>query len=855
MIEIRNLSKIYRASLDKPCTAIDNLTLDLPSTGMVFITGKSGSGKSTLLNMIGTLDNISRGDIYVESRSVKKFTDKEAQEYRSSYLGFIFQDFLLLDELTVKENIELALNISGITDEQVFKDIIKRVDLEGKEDKFPNELSGGQRQRVAIARALIKNPKMLLCDEPTGNLDQRTSRQIFNILKEESKTKLVIVVSHNLIDAENFADRIIELFEGKILHDYTKTENYNNEFTETENYVILPHHKDLTNKELQVLNHKVQNQKFRIAQNKGGFYNTKEVPIQRGEFELSSSHLSKKNKIKLSSMFFRKNKHGAPYIILMTTLLISLFYIFQVFIAFDGNRSLESDNDPDNFIKISTETEKGTLSESRILYVTDSDLKEYEENGFNDYHKLYNWTLNFRTSMLDKGSFSRFGAMINYNYITETFGTLECDQEYLTKLFGNKNNELDIVAGDLTNATKKMIITDYTADAILANTKKGLETYDDVLKSYKNYVCAIVNTGYKEKYAKVIEDGINAKNEKIASKDYLEMYSDDKDHNDFYGEVNRSLGISYTFSTNIYEDFNMTEGTKSFSCYNVHFESNKKTYFDESITIYPSSKLKDGQIIMNYMEYNEIFDKLLTPEDLKEFKPHKVKLLKYDDNTTNGEVVQELEFEIISLSSTTYVSTNDYKELAKYHYMPYGVYFDNIDNYDKLVKTSSSLGYFINDVDTGVVPVIYTVLSLFKGFCVLIIGLLFIASFLHIVFYGVNSIRKNIYEIGVLKALGAKSFDIAIIFITQITIIGVALALTSILGIYLSSIVSDNLLIGAFEDFLTITIFELDIIGYNLDVMGIDILIAFVLTIVSSFVPLIYLKSIKPLNILKGRNK
>ena len=166
-----------------------------------------------------------------------------------------------------------------------------------------------------------------------------------------------------------------------------------------------------------------------------------------------------------------------------------------------------------------------------------------------------------------------------------------------------------------------------------------------------------------------------------------------------------------------------------------------------------------------------------------------------------------------------------------------------------------NLGYFINDVDTGVVPVIYTVLSLFKGFCVLIIGLLFIASFLHIVFYGVNSIRKNIYEIGVLKALGAKSFDIAIIFITQITIIGVALALTSILGIYLSSIVSDNLLIGAFEDFLTITIFELDIIGYNLDVMGIDILIAFVLTIVSSFVPLIYLKSIKPLNILKGRNK
>ena len=107
----------------------------------------------------------------------------------------------------------------------------------------------------------------MLADEPTGNLDQRTSRQIFNILKEESKTKLVIVVSHNLIDAENFADRIIELFEGKILHDYTKTENYNNEFTETENYVILPHHKDMTNKEVESLNNLVKEKKIKIKTN------------------------------------------------------------------------------------------------------------------------------------------------------------------------------------------------------------------------------------------------------------------------------------------------------------------------------------------------------------------------------------------------------------------------------------------------------------------------------------------------------------------------------------------------------------------------------------------------------------
>ena len=133
--------------------------------------------------------------------------------------------------------------------------------------------------------------------------------------------------------------------------------------------------------------------------------------------------------------------------------------------------------------------------------------------------------------------------------------------------------------------------------------------------------------------------------------------------------------------------------------------------------------------------------------------------------------------------------------------------------------------------------------------------LLFIVSFSHIVLYGINSIRKNIYEIGVLKALGTKSIDIAKIFIVQIAVIGFAISIVSILGIYLSSILSDLLLISAFEEFLTITIYGLNIIPVNIPVVSLDLTLVFIISIISSIIPLIYLKTIKPLNILKGKKK
>ena len=177
MLEVSHLTKIYKTKGGTPVKALNDVSLKFPETGMVFLLGKSGSGKSTLLNMIGTLDDITSGDLIVDGYNVAEFTPVEQQEYKSCYLGFIFQSFVLLDEFTVYENVKLALDIVGSEEEERVTKAIKDVGLEGMENKFPNELSGGQRQRVAIARALVKKPGMLLCDEPTGNLDFKTSKK------------------------------------------------------------------------------------------------------------------------------------------------------------------------------------------------------------------------------------------------------------------------------------------------------------------------------------------------------------------------------------------------------------------------------------------------------------------------------------------------------------------------------------------------------------------------------------------------------------------------------------------------------------------------------------------------------
>ena len=221
MLKLENITKIYEGKNFKQI-ALNDVTLAFRKNEFVSILGPSGSGKSTLLNIIGGLDKYTSGNLIIDGVSTRKYKERDWNNYRSKKVGFIFQNYNLINHQTVLSNVLLALNIVGNSKRENIKlarKVLKDVGLENYIKKRPKELSGGQMQRVAIARALVTNPDIILCDEPTGALDSQTSIQIMEILKNISKDKLVIMVTHNVSLANKYSNRVIALKDGIITYD------------------------------------------------------------------------------------------------------------------------------------------------------------------------------------------------------------------------------------------------------------------------------------------------------------------------------------------------------------------------------------------------------------------------------------------------------------------------------------------------------------------------------------------------------------------------------------------------------------------------------------------------------------
>ncbi len=221
MIKLININKYYKSGTEL-YHALRDINLEFGDSGMHFIHGKSGSGKSTLLNVLGGLDKYDSGDLIIDNVSTASFSRKDFNTYRNTYIGFVFQEFNVLKGLSVYENIALSLELQHLNVKQNhnrIQEIIDKVGLTGLENRMMNQISGGQRQRVAIARALIKNPRVIIADEPTGNLDSKNSKMVMDLLKELSKDHLIIVVTHSDTLAHEYADRIIDIKDGVITND------------------------------------------------------------------------------------------------------------------------------------------------------------------------------------------------------------------------------------------------------------------------------------------------------------------------------------------------------------------------------------------------------------------------------------------------------------------------------------------------------------------------------------------------------------------------------------------------------------------------------------------------------------
>ena len=219
MIRVENLSKSFRTE-EVETVALDKVSFEVKDGEFVAIMGPSGCGKSTLLNILGLLDNPTSGKYWLGDREAENLKEKERTDVRKGEIGFVFQSFNLIDELSVEENIELPLTYLGVSRAERKKrvqEIMKRMAISHRAKHFPHQLSGGQQQRVAIARAVVFNPKMILADEPTGNLDSKSGAEVMRLLTElNQEGTTIVMVTHNEHDAR-MAHRIIRLFDGHIV--------------------------------------------------------------------------------------------------------------------------------------------------------------------------------------------------------------------------------------------------------------------------------------------------------------------------------------------------------------------------------------------------------------------------------------------------------------------------------------------------------------------------------------------------------------------------------------------------------------------------------------------------------------
>jgi len=224
MIKTVNLTKIFRTD-EVETTALNKVQIEISNGEFVAVMGPSGCGKSTLLNILGLLDNPTDGDLYFDGVEVSGFSERNRTNLRKGNIGFVFQSFNLIDELTVFENVELPLlymKVSSAERKKKVEAVLEKMKISHRKKHFPQQLSGGQQQRVAICRAVVANPKLILADEPTGNLDSSNGEEVMNLLTELNKEGTTIVmVTHSPSDAE-YAHRIVQLFDGHIVTENIK---------------------------------------------------------------------------------------------------------------------------------------------------------------------------------------------------------------------------------------------------------------------------------------------------------------------------------------------------------------------------------------------------------------------------------------------------------------------------------------------------------------------------------------------------------------------------------------------------------------------------------------------------------
>ena len=900
MIELKNVCKEYKAKNRVVTKALNNINIKLPSSGLVFVLGKSGSGKSTLLNLIGCMDKVTSGNILINDKDISKLSESKLNDYRNSCFGFIFQEHNLIEKFSVYDNLKLPCALKKLKyKKDDYDKILNSVSLDNLGYRRVNELSGGQKTRVSIARALIKNPNVILADEPTGNLDSTNSIQIFEILKNISKDRLVIVVTHDTEYAYKYGDRVIEIEDGNITKD-----NIVNQINED-------------NKEIKIV----------------------------------KSRLSFVDAIKFSSINLRRKTIRLIVISIIISATLTLFgysYLMSDIDIINTHVKTMIDNNETEMTLVKKISGKNLSDINPALSISDEDIKYIRNNITNNIELTYRLVLDNEFMKLEKNmDFENpnlelsYNAYYNHTYTESTF--IEKSKESLEnlKLIGSAptgNNDIAIykVLADylLINGT---IILDSDSKGNLIQKTWYPKDYNDLVNSHKKILLTNGNFRNSKKYYVLITGIIDedlSKFEVLKTIDRTKAKHEQKTLLDEFSNKYMPLLNLRIVSDSFYKDTIMDKNyILDNNLYDLTYTYNNEKYYTSfssslissvEMNIYDGKKtrkisdIKEDEIVLDmsliskmnggdkfYSEQLEIYTKKIDKEYEDKVKQREKKLeeeqkkldddpeyivkeipeiVKLDENKILDDFNKKFIDDFGIIGKIINVSINDlYKEnnSKAYDLKVIGyVYGNNENNSDKslvnekliseymrgnretykinineidenkikdlLVKYSDDKNFNISTLYSSTIKSLKTSVNKLNGLFKKISYGLIAFSIVLLTLYILMSINNSKKEIGILRSLGTKISGIYKIFYIEGLIIGVISVVLSSVFIYFGT--------GFINNYISKDLFySVKPIVFNPNVILYISVIIFIAVSISSLIPLMKISKSKVIDIIYSK--
>ncbi|MBQ2705081.1 MAG: ABC transporter ATP-binding protein/permease [Clostridia bacterium] len=905
MLETVNLGKIYRSEKGVSVTALDNVSIKFSDSGMVFLLGKSGSGKSTLLNLLGGLDKCDSGQILIKGQSTADFKQSHFDSYRNTCVGFVFQEYNMLEEFTVGANIAIAIELQGkkATDQQI-NEILHQVDLDGYGDRKPNELSGGQKQRVAIARALVKNPEIIMADEPTGALDSNTGRNVFETLKRLSKQKLVIVVSHDRDFALKYADRIIELADGRVVSDVSRDDSIGFESGEAgltfENDSIrIPLGYHLTEQDRERINQYIDSVKNGVTLttddlpssfNSFAPTDTNAIKVGKtGGFVPIKSQLPLKRAFAMGASSLKYKKLRLVITIILSVVAFTLFGLSDTFGAYDHITACTNSIIDTDVKYLSLTPQQEIKYDERHSYWQDVKFSQpmldsikkttgFELKGVylpsDSNNNNFNFTAQFDPEKLDDEGFASVRSTMFHGFAELT--------EKDTVQLGYK-----ITAGRLPNGEKNEIaISLYTCDTFLRSgyKKPDGKKYQTVGKpadmlgktlyidGTEYSVCGVVDTGFNfDRYEKLAESDAG-----LSEADRLVLYALSTEL-----DIERREGlcsVAFVGKGAIQKMISNQYCTRFNGNINLLVEKDKSAY----------TEVMYGDIVSRLGDLpddNIIWFNAERPASLgdKEILINADKCLKDEGRLDYEELVEKLKgetfvFDAYFHDGTSLEESKDYKVVGLFvpdaktekteFILPDSLYDRLVTDTDEIFRyavcampqskqqvkkavefcydQSGDTRYKMNNAVTYELDIINeTLKTLSKVFVYIGIGFAIFAALMLANFISTSVAYKK-REIGILRAVGSRSNDVFRIFFAESFIIATINFVLSAIGVFAAT----SIINFAMREYTGILVTALNFgIRQVLLIMAVSLLVAFV----ASYIPVKRIASKRPVDAIRER--